>query len=99
MPVAPALPEAVTEDRGTNMTVTVYSKPACVQCNATYRALDKKGIAYETVDMSQDADALERVRALGYMQAPVVMTGDEHWSGFRPDKIEELATAVATSVA
>lgn len=99
MPVAPVPPEAVTEDRGTNMTVTVYSKPACVQCNATYRALDKKGIAYETVDMSQDADALERVRALGYMQAPVVMTGDEHWSGFRPDKIEELATAAASSVA
>ena len=23
------------------MTVTVYTKPACVQCNATYRALDK----------------------------------------------------------
>ena len=23
------------------MTVTVYTKPACVQCNATYKALDK----------------------------------------------------------
>ena len=41
------------------MTVTVYTKPACVQCNATYRALDKKGIAYEVVDMSQDPAALE----------------------------------------
>ncbi|WP_159550792.1 glutaredoxin-like protein NrdH [Citricoccus sp. K5] len=81
------------------MTVTVYSKPACVQCNATYRALDKKGIAYETVDMSQDAEALERVRSLGYMQAPVVISGAEHWSGFRPDKIEELTTAAAASVA
>lgn len=81
------------------MTVTVYSKPACVQCNATYRALDKKGIAYEVVDMSQDPAALERVRALGYMQAPVVMTGDDHWSGFRPDKIEELAATAASSVA
>jgi glutaredoxin-like protein NrdH len=30
--------------------VTIYTKPACVQCNATYRALDKQGIAYETVD-------------------------------------------------
>ena len=37
------------------MTVTVYTKPACVQCNATYRALDKKGIAYQSVDISQDA--------------------------------------------
>ena len=24
-------------------TVTVYTKPACVQCNATYKALDKAG--------------------------------------------------------
>ena len=26
------------------MTITVYTKPACVQCNATYKALDKQGI-------------------------------------------------------
>ena len=76
-------------------TVTVYSKPACVQCKATYRALEKKDIAYETVDLSQDAEALERVRVLGYMQAPVVITDEDHWSGFRPDKIEELAGRVS----
>ena len=75
------------------MSVTVYTKPACVQCNATYRALDKNGVTYKTVDISQDSEALERVRALGYMQAPVVMTDSEHWSGFRPDKISELAVA------
>ena len=85
--------------KGMQMTVTVYTKPACVQCNATYRALDKKGIAYKTVDMSQDPEALEQVRALGFMQAPVVMTESDSWSGFRPDKIEELAQAAATSVA
>lgn len=34
---------------------------------------------------------LERLKALGYMQAPVVVTEQDHWSGFRPDKIEELA--------
>lgn len=50
-------------------TVTVYSKPVCVQCNATYRILEAKGIAYETVDLSRDAQALKRVRALGYLQA------------------------------
>ena len=72
-------------------TVTVYRKPARAQCNATYRALEKKGIAYETVDLSQDAEALQRIRPLGYMQAPVVITDKDHWSGFRPDKIEDLA--------
>ncbi|KAD3720537.1 MULTISPECIES: glutaredoxin-like protein NrdH [Arthrobacter] len=81
------------------MTVTVYTKPACVQCNATYRALDKKGIVYQSVDMSQDPEALERVRAMGYMQAPVVVTEQDSWSGFRPDKIEELAQAQVSSVA
>jgi glutaredoxin-like protein NrdH len=30
------------------------------------------------------------VLALGYLQAPVVVTDSEHWSGFRPSKIEKL---------
>ncbi|WP_454728860.1 glutaredoxin-like protein NrdH [Cellulosimicrobium protaetiae] len=71
--------------------VTVYSKPACVQCDATYRALDKKGIEYTVVDISDDVDALERVRALGYLQAPVVVAGEQSWAGFRPDQITALA--------
>lgn len=73
------------------MAVTVYTKPACVQCNATYRSLDNKGIEYEVVDITEDAAALETVKEMGYLQAPVVITSDDHWSGFRPDKIEELA--------
>lgn len=73
--------------------VTIYSKPACVQCNATYRALDKRGIEYKVVDISQDPDALEYVRSLGYMQAPVVVTEEgEHWSGFHPDRIAEIGS-------
>lgn len=70
--------------------ITVYTKPSCVQCNATYRALDKKGIKYRKVDISTDVKALDYVRSLGYMQAPVVVTANDHWSGFRPDKIESL---------
>lgn len=71
--------------------VTVYTKPGCVQCNATYRALDKKGIPYNSLDISKDDEALERLKALGHMQAPVVETPTDSWTGFRPDKIEELA--------
>ncbi|MFD3443119.1 glutaredoxin-like protein NrdH [Microbacteriaceae bacterium 4G12] len=77
------------------MAITVYSKPACVQCTATYRALDKQGIEYEIFDVSVDDKALETVKALGYLQAPVVVTEDDHWSGFRPDKIAALAVQVA----
>jgi glutaredoxin-like protein NrdH len=71
--------------------VTVYTKPGCVQCNATYRALDKKGIAYNSVDISEDAEALERLKDLGYQQAPVVDSPVGDWTGFNPGKIEELA--------
>jgi glutaredoxin-like protein NrdH len=71
--------------------VTVYTKPACVQCNATYRALDKKGIVYNSVDISQDEAALEHLKALGHMGAPVVDSPIGDWSGYNPGKIEELA--------
>ena len=70
--------------------VTVYSKPRCVQCNATYRALENAGVEYTTVDISQDDEARAKVMDLGYMQAPVVITDTDHWSGFNPGKILEL---------
>src|SRR5258708_22980292 len=73
------------------MTITVYTKPACVQCTATYKALDKQGIAYDKVDISLDSEARDYVMALGYLQAPVVVAGNDHWSGVRPDRIKALA--------
>jgi len=78
------------------MTITVYSKPACVQCNATYRALDKLGYEYTVVDITEDADARDYVMSLGHLQAPVVIADGEHWSGYRPDRIKALAERMAT---
>ena len=76
------------------MSVTVYSKPSCVQCDATYRAMKKAGVEYQVIDITEDAAALERVKGLGYLQAPVVIAGEDHWSGFRPDLINALAAKV-----
>ena len=73
------------------MSITVYSKPSCVQCTATYRALDREGIDYQVVDISKDADAFAKVIGLGYQQVPVVIAGQDHWAGFRPDKISALS--------
>ncbi len=73
------------------MSITVYSKPACVQCTATTRALDAKGITYDVIDLTQDDSAMTHVIQLGYRQAPVVVAGSDHWSGFRPDMIAQLA--------
>jgi glutaredoxin-like protein NrdH len=74
-----------------NKMIIVYSKPACVQCTATTKELDRKGISYDYVDITQDSDAMSRVVELGYKQAPVVVNGDDHWAGFRPDKISQIA--------
>lgn len=79
------------------MTITVYSKPQCPQCEATYRALDKQGLDYRKIDVTEDAEALEYIKSLGYQQAPVVMTADDHWSGFRPDRIKKAAAAAAAA--
>ncbi|QDC10762.1 glutaredoxin-like protein NrdH [Oceanicola sp. D3] len=73
------------------MTITVYSKPSCVQCSATTRALDARGLPYEVVDLTEDAGAMEHVTGLGYRQAPVVIAGEDHWAGFRPDMIGRLS--------
>jgi glutaredoxin-like protein NrdH len=74
------------------MSITVYSKPACVQCTATTRALDRQGLDYTIVDVSTDEQAYERVLGLGYRQVPVVIAGETHWGGFRPDMISTLAS-------
>ena len=72
------------------MTITVYSQPFCQPCKATYRALDAAGLDYEVVDVTEDEQALEYVRSLGHQQSPVVVAGDQHWSGFRPDLLSTL---------
>ncbi len=81
------------------MAITVYTKPACVQCNMTYKTLDKLGLEYEVVDISLDDEARDFVMALGYLQAPVVVVGgagsDEHWSGFRPERLKAVAARAA----
>ena len=59
-------------------------------CDSTFRALFSKGIDPEYINLAVDPDALQKVKELGYLQAPVVVLDEEHWSGFRPDKISEV---------
>lgn len=79
------------------MSITVYTKPACVQCNATKKALDRAGLDFNVVDVTVDDEARDYIMALGYVQAPVVEASGEHWSGFRPDRIKNLAALAASA--
>lgn len=75
--------------------VTVYSQPSCVQCNATYRWLGKRGIDYDVVNLQEAPEKLEELRALGFAQAPIVQVeGFEPFSGFNPNLLEEQVLGV-----
>lgn len=73
--------------------ITLYSKPRCPQCDATKRWLAKNGTSYIELDITDNSDARDYVMALGYLSAPVVVAGADHWSGFRPDRLDKLGSA------
>jgi glutaredoxin-like protein NrdH len=72
------------------MTVTVYTKPSCVQCDATKRTLDKIGVGYTAIDVTQDEEAFDMLVEKGFKAMPVVNAGDDWWSGFNPEKLNGL---------
>lgn len=80
--------------RSTEHVVSVYTTgPDCMRCVLTKRVLTKRGVQFLEVDIRNNGAAREYVvDDLGYTEAPVVVVTDEdHWSGFRPDKLEALA--------
>jgi glutaredoxin-like protein NrdH len=83
---------AATNLKDTFMPVTVYSKPNCPQCELTKRDMDILGIEYESVDITQHQEQLQRLTALGYRSAPVVETDHGIWSGYDQDKIKSLVS-------
>ncbi len=74
---------------------TVYTKDNCVQCDMTKRLMDKIGVEYEIINISENPSELDKLIEMGYRAAPVVVvtseTGIESWAGFQPDKITSLA--------
>lgn len=70
--------------------VTVYSLPSCPQCDTSKSYLRQKGIAFEEVDLSTSEEAMTYVQSLGYTAAPVIVSGDVHWSGFRFEMLKSL---------
>lgn len=73
--------------------VVVYAQGGCQACRLTQRALERAGVEYEVVDLEASAAARELLLALEFTAAPVVTTGEQWWSGFRPDRIKGIARA------
>lgn len=71
--------------------MVIYSKPDCVQCNATYRKANELGLEYTSIDITEDEEARQFVLGLGFQQAPVVVVGEQSWSGYKPHNLQALA--------
>jgi glutaredoxin-like protein NrdH len=73
--------------------ITVYTKPACVQCSATKKAFDK---ARHQIPACGHHRRPRRPRispgaGLSVLLMPLVVTATTHSSGFRPDHITAAA--------
>lgn len=82
------------ERQNNKMTVTVYTNPNCIQCDKTKKILDQNNISYDVVDLSENDGARNMVMEMGYRQAPVVITDNDHWSGLRVDKLKDLVMGI-----
>jgi glutaredoxin-like protein NrdH len=57
----------------------------------TKKHLDRIGVTYQEVNIREDEAALTKIVNMGFQAAPVVMVNDKAWSGYQPDKLNELA--------
>lgn len=78
--------------------VKVYTKKSCVQCTATKKQLRNLGVEFEEIKVDLKSEeskkALEFIKSLGYLSAPVVVATNGttvHWSGFQPELLKALA--------
>lgn len=74
------------------MTVKIWTKSFCVQCDQTKKQLDKLGIEYLELNLENNLEQLEAFKEQGLMAAPIVETEIGTWSGFRLDKLQALRT-------
>ncbi|PDQ35504.1 MAG: hypothetical protein B5766_05410 [Candidatus Lumbricidophila eiseniae] len=82
---SPGLQQAESE----TMPILMWSKlSGCVQCNASKRKLDESGIPYQIRYLEEHPEKANQFRNRGFMSAPVMITADNIWAGFRPDLID-----------
>ena len=70
--------------------VIVYSNPNCTACEQTKRFLTVKGIQFESKMIQDSPEVFSLIEEKGYTSAPVVVAGDESWSGFRLERLSTL---------
>ena len=63
--------------------ITIYTTRSCPFCHAAKALLNKKGAAYNEIDVSGNAEERQRmtIRANGRRTVPQIFIGNEHVGG------------------
>lgn len=70
--------------------VVVYSKPNCKNCTLTKNWLTGNGTEFDTIDIMEDASAIDYIKGLGFLGVPVtVIEGQEPFDGFKPELLNK----------
>lgn len=61
--------------------VILYTMPSCAYCDFVKGRLERMGVEFETIDASVLSIATELFNAAGVRTVPVLMVGDEYFTG------------------
>lgn len=74
------------------MKIQIWTKSNCVQCEQTKKMMDKLNIEYVEENLEENPLMVEGFKQQGLLAAPIVVTDTGlRWSGFRIDKIKNIA--------
>jgi glutaredoxin-like protein NrdH len=78
------------------MQITVYSNPNCVQCEQTKKWLERNNLRFDTKMIQDSPEIQEIIAEHKFQSAPVVVAGDNVWSGFRLDHLKDIQHKIAS---
>ncbi len=64
------------------MSIIIYTRNDCVQCHATKRAMESRGVAFEMVNIDQVPEAADTLRAQGFVSFPWWLPGRQAGPAF-----------------
>lgn len=72
------------------MNIEIWTKTRCPKCNSTARVLKERNVTITYRSFDDEPGLVDEAKARGFFEAPVVITPDDAWSGYRPDKLVGL---------
>ena len=73
--------------------ITVFGKKGCMQCKMTASIFTDNDIDFDYIDIEDVPEARDYINWLGFQALPVVICGGASWSGFQPERINDIVDA------